>query len=81
MKLTKLIFEHWKIWMRVPVETNVWVNEVLDEGFTYTDGFFVSFWWILNKEWYKMQNKMCSCIGSTQPYVEPVDIEVYYENT
>jgi hypothetical protein len=45
------------------------------EGFTYCDGFFVSFWWMLNKEWYKMQNKMCSRIGSTQPYVEPMDFE------
>lgn len=78
MKLTKLIFEHWKIWMTVPVETNVWVNEVFDEGFTYADGFFVSFWWILNKEWYKMNSMMYSRIGSTQPYVEPRDFEEWY---
>lgn len=79
MKLTKLIIEHWKIWMTVPLATNEWVNEVLDEGFTYADGFVVSFWWMLNKEWYKMNDKMCSRIGSTQPYVDPFDIEVYYE--
>ena len=24
MKLTKMIFDYWKIWMRVPEETNVW---------------------------------------------------------
>jgi hypothetical protein len=42
MKLTKLIIEHWKCWMNIPDKNNIWVNEVLDEGFTYADGFFVS---------------------------------------
>jgi len=28
MKLTKIIFEHWKIWMRVPEERNVVLIEV-----------------------------------------------------
>lgn len=78
MKLTKLIIQFWKTWMTIPDKDNIWVNEVLDEGFVYADGCFLSFWWVLNKEWYKMQNKMCSRIGSTQPYVEPIDIEVYY---
>lgn len=79
MKLTKLIIEFWKTWMTIPDEENIWVNEVLDEGFTYCDGCFVSFWWILNKEWYKMNDKMCSRIGSTQPYFDPLDTGSYYE--
>ena len=79
MKLTKLIFDYWKVWMSIPDEENIWVNEVLDEGFTYCDGCFVSFWWILNKEWYKMNDKMCSRIDSTQPYFDPLDTGSYYE--
>ena len=79
MKHTKLIIEFWKTWMTIPDEENIWVNEVLDEGFTYCDGCFVSFWWVLNKEWYKMNDKMCSRIDSTQPYFDPLDTGSYYE--
>ena len=75
MKHTKLIIEFWKTWMTIPDEENIWVNEVLDEGFTYCDGCFVSFWWILNKEWYKMNSKMYSYTGCVEPYVEPSDFE------
>ena len=77
MKHTKLIIEFWKTWMTIPDKDNIWVNEVLDEGFVYADGCIVGFWWILNKEWYKMNNKMCSSIGSTQPYFDPLDTEDY----
>lgn len=71
MKHTKLIIEFWKTWMTIPDKDNIWVNEVLDEGFVYADGCFLGFWWVLNKEWYKMNDKMCSHIGSTQPYFDP----------
>ena len=77
MKHTKLIIEFWKTWMTIPDKDNIWVNEVLDEGFVYADGCIVGFWWILNKEWYKMNNKMCSRIGSTKPYFDPLDTEDY----
>ena len=77
MKHTKLIIEFWKTWMTIPDKDNIWVNEVLDEGFVYADGCIVGFWWILNKEWYKMNNKMCSRICSTQPYFDPLDTEDY----
>ena len=75
MKLTKLIFEYWEIWMTIPVETNIWANEVLDEGFCYADGFCVTFWWILNQEWYRMQNKMYSYTGCEYLYIEPTEID------
>lgn len=76
MKLTKLIFDYWKIWMTIPVETNIWANEVLDEGFTFADGYCVTFWWILNKEYYKMQNKMYSYTGCEYPYIFPDDVDL-----
>jgi len=63
--------------MSIPVETNIWVNEVLDEGFIYCDGVFVSFWWVLNQEWYKMNDKLFAYTGCEEPYVEPRDCEVY----
>lgn len=73
MKLTKLIIDYWTIWMRIPVETNIWANEVLDEGFCYADGYCVTFWWILNKSWYEMQNKMYSYTGCEYPYIMTID--------
>lgn len=76
MKLTKLIFDHWKMWMSVPEETNIWANEVLDEGIVYADGYIITFWWVLNEEWYKMNNKMYAYTGCEDPYVEPSD---FYE--
>ena len=79
MELTKLIFDYWKIWMTVPDATNLWANEVLDEGFTFADGFCVTFWWILNKEYYKMQNKMYAYTGCDEPFEEPRDFEDFYE--
>jgi hypothetical protein len=66
--------------MTVPVETNIWANDVLDDGFCYADGFHANFWWILNREWYKMQNQMYSYTGCTEPYVDPIDFEEIYES-
>ena len=71
MKLTRMIFDYWKVWMSIPKVYNIWANEVLDEGITYCDGYFITFWWILNKEWYKMNSKMYSYTGCVEPYVEP----------
>ena len=41
MKLTKLIFDYWKIWMRVPEETNVWGS--YDEGLGFYDWYCMKF--------------------------------------
>jgi len=55
MKLTKMIFDYWKHWMRQPKGCPV-----------HTDGVFfpshskypsVQFWWCLNIGWYEMNNK------------------------
>ena len=73
MKLTKLIFDYWKVWMSIPEKDNIWANAV---GFVYADGWYGStFWRILNKEWYKMNSKMFAYTGCVEPYVEPPDFE------
>ena len=58
MKLTKLIFDYWKIWMRVPEETNVFGS--YDEGLGFYDWYCMTFWYALNHDWYKMNNKALS---------------------
>ena len=73
MKLTKLIFDYWKIWMRVPVETNVWASYY--EGLGFYDWYCMTFWYALNHEWYKMNNKMYAYTGCEYTYTEPRDFE------
>ena len=82
MKLTELIFEHWKIWMRVPVETNVWAqsgtSSECKDGLMWYDGYWATFWYMLNLSWFEMNNKMYAYTGCEDPYVEPRDFEEWY---
>lgn len=75
MKLTKLIFDYWKIWMTVPEETNVWCHSWKWEGLTYYDGYWMTFWYALNHEWYKMNDKHLAYTGCDEFYEEPRDFE------
>jgi hypothetical protein len=73
MKLTKLIFDHWKIWMSVPVKTILWSHQADKEGLGFYDWYCMTFWYALNHDWYKMNNKMYAYTGCEDPYVEPSD--------
>lgn len=73
MKLTQMIFDYWKIWMRVPEETNVFGSYY--EGLSYYDGEWMTFFYILNHEWYKMNNKKYAFTGCDEAYEEPRDFE------
>ena len=75
MNLTKIIIEHWKIWMGVPEETNAFGS--YDEGLSYYDGEWMTFWYSLNHEWYKMNNKKYAYTGCKEEFVEPRDFEEY----
>lgn len=75
MKLTELIFYHWKIWMNVPEKTNEWCYSWGWEGLTYYDGYCMSFWYALNHDWYKMNNKKFAFTGCDEAYEEPRDFE------
>lgn len=78
MKLTKIIIEHWKIWMTVPVETNIFGS--YDEGLSYYDGEWMTFFYALNHDWYKMNNKKYAFTGCDEAYEEPRDFEdMYYD--
>jgi len=73
MNFTKIIIEHWKIWMSVPVATNIFGS--YDEGLQYYNGEWMTFWYALNYNFYKMNNKMYAYTGCEQPFVEPRDFE------
>ena len=78
MKLTKLIFDYWKIWMRVPEETNVFGS--YDEGLGFYDWYCMTFWYALNYSYYKMNNKKYAYTGCKEEFVEPRDFEEWYND-
>jgi len=76
MKLTKLIFDYWKYWMRqpkgCPVHTDgIWFYANAEKP-PYVS---VQFWWVLNIGWYKMNNKSLAYRWSTDKFVCPEDFE------
>ena len=78
MKITKIIFEYWKIWMTIPVDSNLRSLNVKKEGLGYhraydQDWGIMSFFYALNHEWYKMNNKKYAFTGCDEEYEEPVD--------
>lgn len=74
MKLTRMIFDCWKIWMRVPVETNLWSLKGDKEGLGFYDDYYcITFWYALNYSWYKMNDKMFAYTGCKAPFIEPRD--------
>lgn len=57
-KLTKDILDDWAHWMALSNETVEWANSCQDEGLMYYDGYHATFWYMLNLEWYRMNNQM-----------------------
>lgn len=58
MKLMKRIFNDWIVWMSLPDDTIDYAIGCSDEGLLYCDGYHATFWYILNLEWYRMNNIM-----------------------
>ena len=79
MKLTRIIFDKWKIWMQVPEKTNLWSLEGDKESLGFYDWYCMNFWYALNHDWYKMNNKMYAYTGCKDPYTEPRDFDDYEE--
>lgn len=79
MKLTKIIFAYWTYWMKAPDETVKWALSGDREGLGFYDWHLMTFWYALNHEWYKMNDKMFSYTGCEDPYVEPRDFTDWLE--
>lgn len=78
MKITKMIFDYWKIWMRVPEKTNLWAqsgtSSECKDGLMWYDGYWATFWYMLNLSWFEMNDKMTSATGETRTYYPPMDL-------
>jgi len=78
MKSFNKIFTFWKEWMSVRNEINEMIENAGAEGLVYVGGFAGTFWYILNQEWYRMNDKFqaktipqnISGIGVINHYVE-----------
>lgn len=79
MKLTRMIFEYWKHWLRVPEKTVLWSLEADKEGLGFYDWYIMNFWYALNYNFYKMNNKMYAYTGCEEPFVKPRDFDDYEE--
>jgi hypothetical protein len=82
MKLTRIIFDKWKIWMTIPKDTLEYAL-TYRESLGFYDWYIMDFWYCLNHDWYKMNNKMFAYTGCDKQYEEPrdfYDYEEYWEN-
>ncbi len=68
MKLTLMILDYWRIWMKVPVATNLWSLAGDIEGLGWYDGHHANFWYMLNVEWYRMNDKLYAFTGCDEPF-------------
>ena len=78
MKLTKLIFDYWKVWMGQPKGCVVPSEGVYFPSHSKYPS--VQFWWCLNIGWYEMNNKSLASTLSVYlsdkfPFVCPEDFE------
>jgi len=63
-----MIFNYWKIHMACPLETISWSQNHDDEGIFWYDGYNATFWYLLNVEWYRMNNKLLAKTGNTEVF-------------
>ena len=78
MKLTLIIFEYWKHWITLPNDKVMW-SQTGDspgcrDGLMWHDGYWATFWYMLNLPWFKMNNLMASATGEKRSYYPPEDL-------
>lgn len=84
MKLTRSILYYWWHYIKVSEfvqfvtgpNKSMWTyNEGMIEYHSYTHGTlrYMTFWYILNHEWYKMNNKKFADTNCKQEYTQPMD--------
>lgn len=73
MNLTRMIFDYWRHWLTLREDTILYALEVDTEGLFFYDWYNMTFWYALNHEWYKMNNKLYAYTGCKESYEEPMD--------
>lgn len=70
MNLTKMIFDYWINHMECPTHIieNWDKHDPGNEGIFWYDGHNATFWYMLNIEWYRMQNRLYARTNNTEPF-------------
>lgn len=71
MNLTQLIFEYWKSWMTAPDDIIQISLRINIEGLYDCGDNLMTFWYALNHEWHKMNDKKYSFTGCDEEYKTP----------
>lgn len=78
MNLTRIIFEYWRHWITLPNDTVMWSqtgdSPECRDGLMWHDGYWATFWYMLNLSWFKMNDRMTSATGEERPYYPPEDL-------
>jgi hypothetical protein len=75
--LSRMIFSYWKHHMGIPVD-DLLKDSGDGEGAVYYDGWNATFWYLLNVEWYRMQDRQFAYTGCTELYDELRDFDQDY---
>lgn len=82
IKLSKMIFDYWKVHMECPVESIEWGQKCEEdwtkdpepfsirqaEGLFWYDGYNATFWYMLNLSWYEMNDRLYANTFNTRPF-------------
>lgn len=78
MKLTLVIFDYWKHWITLSNDTVMWSqtgdSPECRDGLMWHDGYWATFWYMLNLSWFEMNDRMTSATGEKRPYCPPEDL-------
>ena len=85
MKLTKMIFDYWINHMECPTDTieRMDKNAPDNEGLFWWDGYNATFWYMLNLEFYRINNKLLARTDNKEPfdpYLRDFDEDYLKEN-
>jgi hypothetical protein len=67
-KLTRMIFDYWCYWMKIPYDSVLWAKQHDNEGLFWYDGYNATFFYLLNVEWYRMNNKLFAKAENKEPF-------------
>lgn len=78
MQLTRMIFDYWLSHITIPDNSFFEDRGEEGEGLYWYDGYNASFWYLLNVEWYRMQNKQFAKTNCDMTYCEINDFDPEY---
>lgn len=71
LTLIRMIFDYWCFWMTCPEDSVNWSKQggnTDKEGLFWYDGYNASFWYLLNVEWYRMENRLTARTDNTEVF-------------